>query len=218
MSNVFEKQANGLIMVTTDQSVFPVEVKGGNVAVNLTAMAKPFGKRTRDWFRTEETQEYLVLISEVLKCASADLVEVKKGGDPQMQGTWCYDYHIALRFAQWLSPEFSLIVDDIILNLLMGKTEIVPKKRQRKYPRHLNNFSVLREKIRPYIGLRDVREIARGSGLSIDHTRKVLNGWSTSYPLFMKLYNRAKSNKQNGIRYDVDNMSEYRMGQLVFDF
>ena len=56
MSNVFEKQANGLIMVTTDQSVFPVEVKGGNVAVNLTAMAKPFGKRTRDWFRTEETR------------------------------------------------------------------------------------------------------------------------------------------------------------------
>lgn len=218
MSNVFEKQANGLIMVTTDQSVFPVEVKNGNVAVNLTAMAKPFGKRTRDWFRTEETQEYLILISDVLKCASADLVRVIKGGDPQMQGTWCYDYRIALRFAQWLSPEFSLMVDDIILNLLMGKTEIVPKKRQRKYPRHLNNFSVLREKIRPYIGLRDVREIARNSGLSIDHTRKVLNGWSTSYPLFMKLYNRAKSNKQNGIRYDVDNMSEYRMGQLVFDF
>lgn len=218
MSNVFEKQANGLIMVTTYQSVFPVEVKNGNVAVNLTAMAKPFGKRVPDWLKTRETQEYLTEMSKTLKIVLADLVKVKNGGIPGENGTWCYDYRIALRFAQWLSPKFSLMVDDIILNLLMGKTEIVPKKRQRKYPRHLNNFSVLREKIRPYIGLRDVREVARNSGLSIDHTRKVLNGWSTSYPLFMKLYNRAKSNKQNGIRYDVDNMSEYRMGQLVFDF
>lgn len=220
MSNVFEKQANGLIMVTTDQSVFPVEVKDGNVAVNLTAMAKPFGenKKPSKWLRCQEAQEYLRILSVGLKSPLADLVKVKNGGIPGENGTWCYDYRIALRFAQWLSPKFSLMVDDIILNLLMGKTEIVQKKRQRKYPRHLNNFSVLREKIRPYIGLRDVREIARNSGLSIDHTRKVLNGWSTSYPLFMKLYNRAKSNKQNGIRYDVDNMSEYRMGQLVFDF
>ena len=207
-----------MIMVTTDQSVFPVEVRNGNVAVNLTEMAKPFGKRINNWLRSEETKEYLGELSVTLKSVTTDLVKVIQGGDPQKQGTWCYDYHIALRFAQWLSPKFSIMVDDIILNLLMGKTEIVPKKRQRKYPHNLESFSVLREKIRPYIGLKDIREIARNSGLSVDHTRKVLNGWSTSYPLFMRLYNRAKSNKKNGIRYDIDNMSEYRMGQLVFDF
>ena len=220
MSNVFEKQANGLIMVTTDQSMFPVKVRNGNVVVNLTAMAKPFGenKKPTKWFRYQEAQEYLEALSVVLNSPTADLVEVKQGGDPQMQGTWCYDYRIALRFAQWLSPEFSIIVDDIILNLLMGKTEIVPKKRQRKYPRNLEQFPELREKMRPYIGRKDILEIANTSSLTVNHVRQVLNGWSTSYQLFMTFYNRAKSNRKNGIRYDVDNMSAYRMGQLALCF
>lgn len=218
MSNVFEKQANGLIMVTTDQSMFPVEVRNGNVAVNLTEMAKPFGKRVSDWLKTRETKEYLTEISRVLKIVLPDLVRVKNGGIPGENGTWCYDYRIALRFAQWLSPKFSIMVDEIVINLLMGKTEIVPKKRQRKYPRNLEQFPELREKMRPYIGRKDILEIANTSSLTVNHVRQVLNGWSTSYQLFMTLYNRAKSNRKNGIRYDVDNMSAYRMGQLALCF
>lgn len=127
MSNLFEKQANGLIMVTTDQSVFPVEVKKENVAVNLTAMSKSFDKRVRDWLRTSETKEYLKVISKTQKCVLADLVQVKYGGTPGENGTWCYDYRIALRFAQWLSPEFSVMVDEIILKLLSGEYNMTKK-------------------------------------------------------------------------------------------
>ena len=49
------------------------------------------------------------------KCNLADLIEVRNGGVPGTNGTWCRDYRIALRFAQWLSPEFSIKVDEAIL-------------------------------------------------------------------------------------------------------
>ena len=52
------------------------------------------------------------------KCNLADLIEVRNGGVPGTNGTWCRDYRIALRFAQWLSPEFSIKVDEAILGLL----------------------------------------------------------------------------------------------------
>ena len=114
-------EASSLELVKVNGSRFAAEVVRGNARVNLSQMAKPFGKRVRDWLRTEEAQEYLYAISDAQKCASADLLEVRKGGDPLEQGTWCRDYRIALRFAQWLSPEFSIKVDEAILNLLTGR-------------------------------------------------------------------------------------------------
>lgn len=38
-----------------------------------------------------------------------------------MQGTWCKDRRIALRFAQWLSPEFSVMVDEVLARLMFGE-------------------------------------------------------------------------------------------------
>ena len=35
------------------------------------------------------------------KIDTADLVIVIQGGTPEEQGTWCTDYRIAMRFAQW---------------------------------------------------------------------------------------------------------------------
>lgn len=57
------------------------------------------------------------------KCNLADLIEVRNGGVPGTNGTWCRDYRIALRFAQWLSPEFSIKVDEAILGLFMRRDE-----------------------------------------------------------------------------------------------
>ena len=101
-----ENKALRLEMVEVNQSRFAAEILSGNASINLTQMAKPFGKIPKDWLRTEEAKRYIKAISVGQKCLTADLVEVRNGGRPENQGTWCKDYRIALRFAQWLRTEF----------------------------------------------------------------------------------------------------------------
>lgn len=116
-------KAMRLEMVEIDHNRFAAEILRGNARINMTQMAKPFGesKKPTKWLRTDEAQAYVKAISVVQKCPTADLVEVRQGGTPEMQGTWCNDRRIALRFAQWLSPKFSVLVDEAIMRLMLGE-------------------------------------------------------------------------------------------------
>jgi len=113
-------------MVAVANSKFGIEHTKDNLKVNLTQMAKPFGrtKRPKNWLRTTLAQEYLKIVSVALLRATKDLIQIKQSGNSSLQGTWCIDYHIALRFAQWLSPEFSYAVDDCIMKLLTKQATI----------------------------------------------------------------------------------------------
>jgi len=112
------------------QSRFAIEHIRDNVKVNLSQMSKPFGesKRPSNWVRITPAQDYLRVLSEALKRASTDLLIVKKGGNIKFQGIWCTDYRIALRFAQWLNPEFSIAVDTLLLKLLTKQVIITEPK------------------------------------------------------------------------------------------
>lgn len=100
---------------------------GDSYRFNLTKMAKPFGKRVRDWVRLKETQEYLTalqhVVSDAQMCASLDSLIVTQKGNPAdlEQGTWTSDWHVALNFARWLSPEFGIWCDDIIGRIIFNK-------------------------------------------------------------------------------------------------
>jgi len=120
MENKMKKKATNLQVVEIDHQKFAVELLNGNMNINLTQMAKPFGssKKPAHWLRTDESKSYLRLLSVVRKCDTADLLRVKQGG--QNQGTWCTDYRIAMRFAQWLDPRFALMVDELLMNLYRG--------------------------------------------------------------------------------------------------
>lgn len=126
MKKTNEPQANCLLqLVEVDNNCFAIEQRNENLAVNLTAMAKPFGKKVSAWLRQESTQEYLSAISSMRGIhTSADLLEVGKGGTPENQGAWCYDH----RIAQWLDLVFAVKVDTLILNILTGKTGLVSKE------------------------------------------------------------------------------------------
>lgn len=121
MEKMNEKHVN-MQMVEIDHSKFAVEIISGNASVNLTQMAKPFGssKKPDNWLRSDEAKEYLNVLSVSQKRDTVDLLKVKRGG--QNQGTWCNDYRIAMRFAQWLSPQFSIMVDELLVNLLRGNS------------------------------------------------------------------------------------------------
>lgn len=108
------------------QSRFAIEHVKDNLKVNLTQMALPYGrtKRPGNWLKTTPAQEYLKVVFVATKIATKDLIQIKQSGNSSLQGTWCIDYHIALRFAQWLSPEFSYVVDDLVLKLLTQQATI----------------------------------------------------------------------------------------------
>lgn len=115
-------KAMRLEMVEVDHNRFAAEILRGNARINMTQMAKPFGESKKPvlWLRTSEVISYINALSVVRKCTTADLVEVRQGGTPEKQGTWCNDYRIALRFAQWLSPEFAVACDDVLIRLMFG--------------------------------------------------------------------------------------------------
>jgi len=117
------KQFKELQVVEIDQNKFAIQMTNGNINVNLSNMAKPFGaaKKPANWLRTKESKEYINALPDSHICASADLVKVMKGGNPDEQGTWANDYRIAMRFAQWLSPEFAIKVDEMLLNMLLKR-------------------------------------------------------------------------------------------------
>ena len=207
-------------MVKVNGSRFAAEVVRGNARVNLSQMAKPFGKRVRDWLRTEEAQEYLYAISDAQKCASADLLEVRKGGDPLEQGTWCRDYRIALRFAQWLSPEFSIKVDEAILGLLTasrGQARPAPNcpagtgcdrgasapggllLRGRVYPKDRSaELGAFYAELRKWVLKEDEAAVAELAGVSPGHVAEVLAGRKPGYGVLCLLVEYATENRAAG--------------------
>ena len=93
--------------------------KGDNVMVNATEMAKPFGKHVWKWLELPSTKEYIKALSENRSLAYNQLVvSVKGGNDVCLRGNWLHE-DLALEFARWLSPAFSIWCNDRIKELLL---------------------------------------------------------------------------------------------------
>lgn len=99
----------------------------GKIMVNATQMAKPFGKRTRDWLVTQQANDLLKALTEAGNLASADLQKVVRGGTNQ--GTWFHE-EVALLFAQWLSPEFYIACNRKLKELLTTQALQLPAKHR----------------------------------------------------------------------------------------
>ena len=103
----------------------------GNIAVsfradgflNATVIASHFGKQARDYLKTEQTQQYITALAENLSVKTKiltkenQIVIVKRGGSEQ--GTWLHP-KLAIHFARWLDPKFSVWCDEQIEALLNG--------------------------------------------------------------------------------------------------
>lgn len=102
------------------------ELGNGQVMVNATEMAAPFGnsKRPQFWLNNQYAKEFLAALSEARNLASADLVQVTKGGN-RAQGTWMHE-DVALEFARWLSPAFAIWCNDRIKELLRDGATVLP--------------------------------------------------------------------------------------------
>lgn len=91
---------------------------GKATMVNATQMAKPFGKTTKDWLRTKQSQEFISSLSTVRQISLTELVIVNQGNfSSTLQGTWMHE-DVALEFARWLSPQFAIWCNDRIKELM----------------------------------------------------------------------------------------------------
>ena len=97
----------------------------GIVYVNLTEVAKAFpNKNLTQIVNSQEIKEYCESLSKLQNYSLADLLVVRRGGNDN--GTWAHQ-KVALRVAQKLSPDFAVMVDTWIEELLTtGKVAIRP--------------------------------------------------------------------------------------------
>jgi hypothetical protein len=85
--------------------------------VNATQLCKAHRQRTgerkdpNDWLKTNTAKLAIAKLSVVTNILVTELTEVKQGG--KYQGTWIHP-RLAVRFAMWLSEDFSLQVEDWI--------------------------------------------------------------------------------------------------------
>ncbi len=154
------------------------------------------------------------------KCNLADLIEVRNGGVPGTNGTWCRDYRIALRFAQWLSPEFSIKVDEAILGLLTasrGQARPAPNGpagtgcaqgasapgglalRGRVYPKDRSaELGAFYAELRKWVLKEDEAAVAELAGVSPGHVAEVLAGRKPGYGVLCLLVEYATENRAAG--------------------
>lgn len=123
----YNSKAVEVQVITVGKTTFPVEMRNGRIAVNLTALGRRYGKQKQpsNWLRTDEAQRYLRALARLQKCGLADLVEVRNGGTPGLNGTWCYDRRIAVRYAQFCDEYLSIQVDTLLVDALEGRKFIV---------------------------------------------------------------------------------------------
>lgn len=179
-----------------------------NCMVNLTQMAKPYGKRPIDWLKSKEGKEYLA-IAEVMNSdvrnphITYQPIITRKGNfSEREQGTWCTDYHVAVRFAQWLDPAFAWRLDDAIIKFLTGRNVGTFVNTHRlPAPKHRDGFVKLEAALRKYTSLDNLKQVAKECKVTLGHVKDVLKGNKVSNPVLRKIIGCAKKNKEKGITY-----------------
>ena len=106
-----------------NNNVICLEYKGFEVGFsgdgwfNATIAAERFGKCVDHWLKSQETKEYIEALSSHLNTPKrGDLIQTKRGKNG---GTWLHP-KLAVAFARWLSPDFSVWCDCQIDALIRG--------------------------------------------------------------------------------------------------
>lgn len=113
----------------TNLTVFKYEGKDvsflpqdNNTLINATEMARVFGKFPKDFLKTQQTKEFITALTNRTKIPFADLLIVKEGSTG---GTWMHE-DLAMEFARWLSPDFSIWCNDRIKELMRHGITAMP--------------------------------------------------------------------------------------------
>lgn len=114
-----------------------VDQRASDGYINATAMCKVAGKKFSHYLENANTKEYLAELSADAGIPASGLVQVVKGGEPSLQGSWVHP-HVALHLAQWLSAKFAVQVSKWVHDWMSGKGR--PAKLPYHLERHMLNL------------------------------------------------------------------------------
>jgi hypothetical protein len=123
----------------------------GDLMVNATEMAKPFGKRIDKFTKSESTKALIQALVDDRKLQSnypqmgvveSLIIQTKEG---QHGGTFmCED--LALAFAMWLSPQFHVWILKTVREIIFGNNPELVKEAVMNMPRIQKDLDRLRRK------------------------------------------------------------------------
>lgn len=124
---------DGIVDRLADNDIISQRVTDGYI--NATAMCRAAKKKINDYGRLSTTQAFLMELSSDTGIPVSELVQIIKGGTPQLQGTWVHP-QVAVNLAQWLSPKFAVLVSKWVFEWMSGNIQ------QPQLPYHLKRYLV----------------------------------------------------------------------------
>jgi len=130
-----------------------VEQRENDGYINATAMCSAAGKLFAHYLENKQTKNFLGALQADIGIPISELVQVMKGGNPHLQGSWVHP-QVAINLATWLSPEFAVQVSKWVYDWISGKTRPVGSGLPYHLRRHMLNigkvpahthFSILQE-------------------------------------------------------------------------
>lgn len=117
------------------QDRFPITFKteGGKTMINATQMARSFGKLPAEWLRLAATQEFREALVQRGESVSLESQIMTTRGNTG--ATWIEE-SLAMEFARWLSPDFSVWCNNRIQELVTKGYAAMPNHRE-----HCSSFS-----------------------------------------------------------------------------
>lgn len=88
--------------------------------INATALCNNVNKSIGSYLRNKTTEDFLKELEADMQIRITELVQVKQGGEPHLQGTWIHP-QVAINLAQWLSPKFAVQVSKWVQDWITKK-------------------------------------------------------------------------------------------------
>jgi len=120
-----------------------VDQRANDGYVNATELCRASGKQLGHYLENKATKDFLNELSSDIGIPISELVQIIKGGQAQLQGTWVHP-QVAINLGQWASPKFAVVVSKWIFEWMSG---VVPGAY--KFPYHIRRYLVNRSKIPP---------------------------------------------------------------------
>jgi hypothetical protein len=111
--------------------------------INATHLCSASGKQIGHYFENQTTKQFLIELSSEIGIPISSLVQIIKGGDPRIQGTWVHP-QVAINMGQWASPKFAVFISKWVFEWMSGN---IPGKE--KLPYHIRRYLINRSEI-PY--------------------------------------------------------------------
>ena len=165
----FEIELKNGNAVALDMSIFEIDKDKG--LVHLTKIAKACGREAKEWIKLESTKAYLnACKSRREESSLVDFLTVTNGIDV---GTWG-SRRVAIKFAQWISPDFEVWCTDILDELFQKGTV------------SLNNFNVPQTKLEALLLAVEQEKIIMQQAVELEHKTQVISGFVADLTIHKK--------------------------------